>query len=623
MADLVFGRPPYTGGPAHLVFGATVTPPEILPSHVVGTVSLGSVVVSGAVVVSAPPAPVAVVGAVSFGGISVTGSALYLNRNPRRASGSTVAAHQAAIPSAAVLHTPWGLSEHTAAQRSPAWQPANPEARTALPGWESAKRRAGNTAAAWQPAAPIGSSAASAHQQAFAVADQVRAMWQAAEARAQQARMDYQRAIAVLDQVTGRWQPAQGRHRSTVSRAGKGKAQARHLVAPWQTAQRSPRGQELWPIPGPVVPPGRAPSTHLVFSCPPRVGGAVHLVFGHVCAYKPALVSVPVRRVYVTINSIDLRRVAGDVSLPADAFNLALDADSWTFSWSASLHKSAEPLVSLFDELEARINGVPYRLAVGKVARDRRFPQTRLKVSGRGLAQVLADPQAPVVSYDNTTQRTAQQLMADVLTVNGVSMGWDIDWGLTDWLVPANAWAFQGTAMQALADIAGAAGGYVQPHPTSRILRVLPRYPAAPWTWGGVTPDLELPAAVCEVESFERVERPGYNRVYVGGASQGVFGPVTRTGTAGDVLAPQVTHSLITDAAAHRQRGLAELADSGSQVHLSLTLPVLPETGLILPGTMARYTADQTRMGIVRSTSLTWSSPVMRQTIGLECHEPA
>jgi hypothetical protein len=373
-------------------------------------------------------------------------------------------------------------------------------------------------------------------------------------------------------------------------------------------------------MPLPPVRPPRVPNTHLVFACAPWAGGSVHLVFGRVCVYKPALVSVPIRRVYVTINQIDLRRVAGDVPLPADAFGMTLDADSWTFSWSASLHKSAEPLVSLFDELEARINGVPYRLAVGKVARDRRFPHTRLNVSGRGLAQVLADPQAPVVSYGNTAQRTAQQLMADVLTVNGVSMGWGIDWGLTDWLVPADAWAFQGTAIQALADIAGAAGGYIQPHPTARTLRVLPRYPAAPWTWGGMAPDIELPAAVCEVESYELVERPGYSRVFVGGTSAGVFGPVTRAGTAGDVLAPQVTHPLITDAAAHRQRGLAELADAGSQVHLSLTLPVLPETGLILPGTMARYAADQTRMGIVRSTSLNWSSPVMRQTIGLECH---
>jgi hypothetical protein len=416
------------------------------------------------------------------------------------------------------------------------------------------------------------------------------------------------------------WQTARPQVRDHTGRSGA----SRYLrglpamAAPWQRATHPRNGRSVMPLP-PVRPP-RVPNTHLVFACAPWAGGSVHLVFGRVCVYKPALVSVPIRRVYVTINQIDLRRVAGDVPLPADAFGMTLDADSWTFSWSASLHKSAEPLVSLFDELEARINGVPYRLAVGKVARDRRFPQTRLKVSGRGLAQVLADPQAPVVSYGNTAQRTAQQLMADVLTVNGVSMGWGIDWGLTDWLVPADAWAFQGTAIQALADIAGAAGGYIQPHPTARTLRVLPRYPAAPWTWGGMAPDIELPAAVCEVESYELVERPGYSRVFVGGTSAGVFGPVTRAGTAGDVLAPQVTHPLITDAAAHRQRGLAELADAGSQVHLSLTLPVLPETGLILPGTMARYAADQTRMGIVRSTSLNWSSPVMRQTIGLECH---
>ena len=325
----------------------------------------------------------------------------------------------------------------------------------------------------------------------------------------------------------------------------------------------------------------------------------------------------------MTVNSIDLRRVDGDQLVKAYDFRIALDADSWTWTWSATLHKSAEAQVRLFDEMEARINGVPYRLAVGKFALRKRFAETRLLVSGRGLAQVLADPQAPVMTYSASAPRTAQQLMADVLTVNGEPIGWDVEWGIDDWLVPENVWTFQGTAMQALLDIAEAAGGYIQPHPTLRTLRVLPRYPSAPWTWGIITPDIELPAAVCEVESTDRVERPLYNRVFVGGTSAGVFGPVTRTGTEGDLLAPQVAHPLITDAAAHRQRGLSALSDTGSQVHLSLSLQVLSETGLILPGKIIRYNAAEPHTGIVRSMALSWDSGVMRQVIGVECHAPS
>lgn len=59
--------------------------------------------------------------------------------------------------------------------------------------------------------------------------------------------------------------------------------------------------------------------------------------------------------------------------------------------------------------------------------------------------------------------------------------GWALDCQIVDWLVPAGAWSRQGTPIDAINDIATAAGGYVQPHATQPALRVLPRYPAASW----------------------------------------------------------------------------------------------------------------------------------------------
>jgi hypothetical protein len=326
----------------------------------------------------------------------------------------------------------------------------------------------------------------------------------------------------------------------------------------------------------------------------------------------------------MTINSIVLRRLSGNVELPAHTFNMALDADSWTWSWSATLDRSTEsllqPVAGQPVELEALVNSVPYRFLVDGISRKTRFPQKHIHARGRGLASALAQPNAPLMAHFNTVEMTAQQLMHQALTLNGVSTGWAIEWGLEDWLVPAGAWSMQGTPMDALVDIAGAAGGYIQPHPTAAILRVLHRYPVAPWAWPDATPDLELPHDVVDVEDLDWIDKPAYNRVFLGGVGAGVFGPVTRAGSAGDVLAPQVTHALITDSVAHRQRGRAVLADTGRQVHMSLSLPVLAETGLILPGKLIRYVGDQTHVGIVRSVSLSWSSPVMRQTIGVESH---
>lgn len=228
---------------------------------------------------------------------------------------------------------------------------------------------------------------------------------------------------------------------------------------------------------------------------------------------------------------------------------------------------------------------------------------------------------AAVRNFGNTASRTAQQLMADVLTVNGVGIGWGVAWGITDWVVPGNVWTHQGVYVGALLDIADAAGAYIQPHDTDPTLRVLPRYPAAPWDWASLTPDFELPSAVVSVEGTEWLRRPTYDRVYVGGVSAGVNGPVTRTGTTGTLLAPPVTHSLITHMDAARQRGIAELSNTGRQANVSLRLPVLAETGVIKPGALVRYVdAGTEQLGLVRSTELDWSRPTLRQTITVETH---
>lgn len=337
------------------------------------------------------------------------------------------------------------------------------------------------------------------------------------------------------------------------------------------------------------------------------------------------LVAVQIARYYMTINSVQLLVMPGGIELKAYGFEMSLDADSWTWTWSATVRADALQHVAPVDgepaEVEALVNGVAYRLCVEQRGRSRDFPQTRVKVGGRGKAAVLADRHAPVMSFSNDVALTAQQLANSVLTINGSPIGWAVDWQLDDWLVPAGAWVFQGTYIQAIADIAAAAGGYVQPHRTDATLRILHRYPIKPWEWAAAAPDIELPASVVQVEDTEWVERPAYNRVYVGGIGQGVFGPVTRAGTAGDLIAPPVTHALITAAEAHRQRGRAELGDTGSQEHLQLSLPVLPETGVIVPGTLLRYGGDSGPVtGLVRRIGLRWSSPVMRQTLGVETH---
>ena len=427
--------------------------------------------------------------------------------------------------------------------------------------------------------------------------------------------------------TTGRYTTALRRGTGRTFRHQTANALARGWAARYQEAMRPPPGRSLEAPPPLPPPPCYAPvlPALLVFSAPLSGDGQLLFVCDPVTPTPAATIVVPVRRVYMTVNTLYLRRVVGNLEIPVFSMRLAIDAESWTWTWGATVHGDS---LSLLDagsgppvEVEARINGATYRLLVERMARDRQFPTSRLQVSGRGRNAVLAAPYADVKAFGNTIDRTAQQLMADALTDNNVAIGWDVAFGLDDWLVPAGSWAHQGTYLTAVQTIAAAAAGYVQPHRTANTLRVLPRYPVAPWDWAGVTPDFEIPSSAVVREAIEWVEKPHYNRVYVSGSRSGILAQVTRAGTAGDVLAPMVTDDLIVATAAARQRGTAVLADTGRQAPVSISLPVLSETGVIEPGAFVRYLDGSTsRMGLVRSLSLESSGAVPRQTLGVETH---
>lgn len=388
---------------------------------------------------------------------------------------------------------------------------------------------------------------------------------------------------------------------------------------------KPPAGRYTPPIP-PGPDPCYTPNPHLLFDQRPT---GPHLLF--VCEnHEPPPVDtvvVPIRKVYIVLNDVSLRRVVGNLSLPALSLSLSIDVDSWTWSFNASLPAAAlgdiEPVAGEPVELEASINGNLYRVLAENISRERVFGKNTIRVSGRGKSALLAAPYAPVMSFANSTDRTAQQLMADVLTLNGVPIGWDIDWTLSDWLVPAGAFSMRGTYIEGLQRIASAAGAYLQPDPVSQELRALLRYPVMPWDWATSTPDFEIPSAVMTREGIEWKTKPAYNRVWVRGEAVGVLGQVTRAGTAGDLEAPMIVDPLITAAVAARQRGMSVLGDTGRQAIVTLSLPVLPETGVIPPGKLVKYVDGSVeRIGLTRAVSLDFGgSARLRQSITVETHE--
>lgn len=425
------------------------------------------------------------------------------------------------------------------------------------------------------------------------------------------------------------WGPADSLRRGTTGSTGTALPVRRPLGVEWREAIRPPAG--MW-IP-PVLPPGggcytpdadllfRAvwpgAGTALLFTCSGEGGGGDPPV---------ATVVVPVRRVYMVFNDVSLTRVVGGIVLPNPTLRMSIDADSWTWTFSATLDGSAladvAPISGEPVEVEAEVNGNTFRFIVERISRERTFASNRISISGRGRNAVLAFPYSPAVQFANSIDRTAAQLANDAMTLSGVPIGWSVTWAPDDWLVPAGVWSHQGSHMSALLSVAQSIGGYVRPHRVGDSMTVLARYPVAPWDWAtDVTPDIEIPSAIAVREALQWEDMPAYNRVYVSGARSGILAQVTIDGTAGDVIAPMVTEALITAAAAGRQRGLAVLGNTGRIAAVSLRLPVTSETGVIEPGTFVRYLDGVTPyLGIVRSTAIEADVRTVRQVIGIETH---
>ena len=623
--DLVFSRPPLTGAPVHLVFGEADAPAPTVPDVTLH----GAGKITGLRLRVALHAGTVLQGAGRITGLRMRVAVVYDVAVSRPTTTQAAARYQEAQPVQTGAQARYQQAQPVSSGTAAHWQDAQAASAAVHALWQDCQRLATWARNRWQDAAGLPTAPLrSTYQEAQRTRTGAAAHWQeATRLPVLPVSARYQETLHLRLGGGARYQEAAPLRASVISRMG---------IAVPVFYSAGGRYQEAWPPrpgrstilpPQPPVPePCYLPSAHLVFKAP--WAASAHLVFVCERAAPPlpgGTVVVQRRRVCMIFNSVTLYRVDTGAELRAHGFSMSLDYQSWTWSWNASLHHDAAAHLvrdSQGDpaEIEAMVNGLPFRLRLESVVRDRRFIPTRWAVSGKGKAAILGAPWAPAMSFANATTRTAQQLMGDVLTINGVPLGWDIDWGLTDWSVPAGAWAFRGSYIDAVNDIATAAGGYVQPHPTDAVLRVLPRYPVAPWDWDTVTPDFEIPDHAAEIEGTDYLDKPGYNRVFVGGVDAGVFGPFTRTGSAGDVIAPQVNHALITDIPAFRQRGLAEISDTGRQEHVTLTMQVLPETGIIMPGQFIRYVGDKTVMGLVRSTAVNFNRPTLRQVIGIETH---
>ena len=359
------------------------------------------------------------------------------------------------------------------------------------------------------------------------------------------------------------------------------------------------------------------------FSRPLNPGWGVITPPGGVETPAGETTTIPVQRVYIVLNEIQILRVSDLTPITASALSVSFDCDSWLPQFSATIPESARSAIMPDPspvEIAVYINDTEFRFFVERINRNRQFGSNTVAISGRGIACELDAPYATASQHTNSATMTAQQIIDAALTNTDYTQSWNI----TDWSVPANTFSLFGTPAEVAANVADASGSVLQAGRYSRTLRMLPRYPLKPWEWANNTAfsaagPIIIPSSVAQAESIEWVEKPAYNVVYVSGVQNGVLGQVKITGTAGDLPAPMVTNPLITHVDAARQKGIAILSDTGRKAMMQITMPVLPTSGVIDVCRMVEFNDGSTaRRGIVRANNVSVNWPTVRQTLTIE-----
>ena len=332
---------------------------------------------------------------------------------------------------------------------------------------------------------------------------------------------------------------------------------------------------------------------------------------------------IPLLPVYMQIHHLTAHLLPSFEPVVLTDVTVAADDDSYCWSLSASgpehLLDQLAPMNGLPQRVQVDIDGMQFVFAITSIARSRSFDRRRAAVQGISVTAMLGSPYMPRQTWLSSSVATAQQLAVNALEFSGV----DLDWQIPDWQVPAGAWSFQGTPLQAVLRIADSVNAVVRSRRTAEQLIVAPRYPVLPWEWGAVVPDVQMPAAVIVTDELRPDPRAEYNAIYVaGGSVGGVLGHVVRSLSARDKLAPQIQDDLITHADAARMRGSWALAASGNKLQHSISMPVLTggtNPGILNPGQLLEVVdTDGTWRGLVRGVRVGASMPKVRQQVTVE-----
>jgi len=339
--------------------------------------------------------------------------------------------------------------------------------------------------------------------------------------------------------------------------------------------------------------------------------------------------------VYIIVNSVNAYALPGMQPLAIADISLQLDADTYSWKFSAEVLNGAsvallKPDASGYKQALIEINGHQWVVFITQWDKSRKITGSsldkRFSVSGYSRTQYLGQPFAPKRTRSIGTTTAVQAATAE-LAGTGFALDWDAAL-LPDWIMPNASYSYQElTPLQAIKRLAAAVGAVVQPAMAADTVIVRPRYAVLPWDLWSADMDRTIHENQILSEGGKLETRPQINAVDVTGEREGVALSATRLGTAGDQFGPDVVDAWLTEQPANAARAAQEIAASGDRIIHTLELAI-PETsaqpGLLLPGHTVAVVYNSTALtyrAYVQSVSISApgrGSAKVRQNVTLE-----
>ena len=410
-----------------------------------------------------------------------------------------------------------------------------------------------------------------------------------------------------------------------------------HIVR-YQRAVRPPC--EYYPIPLPPPPPDlspcriRPPSDRLPLPFVRRriSRDSARLALPLRCWHDGNTNDLPILPGYVMHNKI----TAEHDGKPLDLLALTLTTDTASYCWQGDITLSPASFAKLNidgrtagDEavITIRINGNRWDILAEDYRDTRKFIGHTYTVTGRSITAKLGADYAKGRHSKYDAVRYARQIADEQLNLLPYRIA---AWEEVDWLIPGDSYTVSGqTPIEVIADLANAAGAYVESHPYEAQLFVRPvwRQPA----WAKPTPALTIPANLILSVSGQRRISERCNAVRITPAAEQVGGAkakgglVYREGTDQQPEASTLTHAAYTDTDVMRAAGIHALSETGIHKIETVTLPWAEKYQLPLANlgsVWAFAEGGQTWQGVIKGVSvaveLDNGAPVVTQTVTID-----